>query len=111
MGNWAEEKVAEYLERRGHKIVGRNFKTYLYEIDIVSVKGDRVYFTEVKYRRGDMAGGGLVAIDKKKLAKMRFAAECYMKYHAREMANFSPLLAVADVTGDDYTVKAWFSLD
>lgn len=111
IGKKAEEKVAEYLEQAGHKVIERNFKTYFYEIDIVSVKGDKVYFTEVKYRRSNVAGGGMAAIDKKKLQKMKFAAECFMKYHTREMADYSPLLAVADVTGEDFTVKTWFSLD
>ena len=111
IGNRAEERAAEYLERAGHKIVARNFKTYFYEIDIVSMKGDRVYFTEVKYRRNKVRGGGLMAVDKKKLDKMKFGAECFMKYHKREMADYSPLLAVADVTGDDFAVNAWFPLD
>ncbi|MDO5451533.1 MAG: ribonuclease HII [Candidatus Saccharibacteria bacterium] len=111
VGNRAEEKVAEYLVCEGHRIVARNFKTYFYEIDIVSTKGDKVYFTEVKYRKSDIAGGGIAAIDKKKLQRMKFAAECFMKYHAREMADYSPLLAVADVVGEDFVVRAWFSLD
>lgn len=111
IGGRAEEKVVEYLEKAGHKIVARNFKTYFYEIDIVSVKGDRVYFTEVKYRRNKVRGGGLMAVDKKKLDKMKFGAECFMKYHKREMADHSPLLAVADVAGEDFVVKAWFPLN
>ena len=111
VGNRAEEKVVEDLVREGHKIVARNFRTYFYEIDIVSVKGDRVYFTEVKYRKSDIAGGGIAAIDKKKLQRMKFAAECFMKYHAWEMTDYSPLLAVADVVGEDFVVRAWFSLD
>ena len=110
IGKKAEERVAEYLTNEGHKIVARNFKTYFYEIDIVSVKNDEVYFTEVKYRRSDLAGGGMAAVDQKKLAKMRFAAECYMKYHIRKMANYNPLLAVADVSGDDFEIRDWFAI-
>ena len=110
IGKKAEERVAEYLTNEGHKIVARNFKTYFYEIDIVSVKNDEVYFTEVKYRRSDLAGGGMAAVDQKKLAKMRFAAECYMKYHIRKMANYNPLLAVADVSGDNFEIRDWFAI-
>ena len=110
IGKKAEERVAEYLTNEGHKIVARNFKTYFYEIDIVSVKNDEVYFTEVKYRSSDLAGGGMAAVDQKKLAKMRFAAECYMKYHIRKMANYNPLLAVADVSGDNFEIRDWFAI-
>ena len=110
VGGRAEDEVADYLRGKGHRIVARNFKSYFYEIDIVSVKDDRVYFTEVKYRCSDVAGGGLMAVDRKKLTRMEFAAECFMKYHAREMASYSPLLAVANVAGKDFEVKSWFEL-
>ena len=110
IGKKAEEKVVEYLTRRGHMIVARNFKTYLYEIDIVSVKDGKVFFTEVKYRKSGLMGGGIAAIDQKKLARMEFAAECFMKYHVREMANYDPLLAVADVAGVDFKIRKWFPI-
>ena len=110
VGNQAEEKVAGYLERDGHEIIARNFKTYFYEIDIVSLKDDKVYFTEVKYRKSDVAGGGIAAINKKKIQQMKYAAECFMKYHAREMASYNPLLAVAEVAGRDFEIKTWFPL-
>ena len=110
IGKKAEEKVVEYLTRRGHMIVARNFKTYLYEIDIISVKDGKVFFTEVKYRKSELMGGGIAAIDQKKLARMEFAAECFMKYHVREMANYDPLLAVADVAGVDFKIKKWFPI-
>ena len=109
-GALGEEAVCEYLVRRGHQIVARNFKTYFCEIDIVSTKGDKLYFTEVKYRKSDRAGGGLAAINRQKLHKMKFAAECFLKYHARECANYNPILAAADVTGEDFTVKDWLPI-
>ena len=110
IGKKAEEKVVEYLTRRGHMIVARNFKTYLYEIDIISVKDGKVFFTEVKYRKTGLMGGGIAAIDQKKLARMEFAAECFMKYRAREFGEMEPLLAVADVAGEDFVVREWFEI-
>jgi len=111
VGNRAEEKVAEYLVREGHEVIERNFKTYFCEIDIVSVKGEKIYFTEVKYRKSDVAGGGVAAVDKKKLERMKFAAECYLKFR-RDLANkYSPLLAVAEVMGEDFVVRKWLPLN
>lgn len=109
-GAIGEEAVSKYLVCKGHKIIARNFKTYFYEIDIVSVYGEKIYFTEVKYRKSDVAGGGLAAIDKKKLEKMKFAAECFLKFR-QDLANqYNPLLAVADVIGEDFTVREWLPL-
>lgn len=108
VGAMGEEAVSEYLKRAGHEIIARNFKTYFYEIDIVSVRKGKIYFTEVKYRKNDKAGGGIATIDKKKIRQMEFAAECFLKFHKRECENLDPLLAVAEVAGEDFVVKNWF---
>ena len=107
VGAMGEDAVESYLVTAGHRIVARNFKTYFYEIDIVSVCGSRIYFTEVKYRKNDYAGGGLAAVDKRKLTQMKYAAECFLKYRAREFSEYEPMLAVADVAGEDFEVREW----
>ena len=109
IGGEAEKKVADYLENRGHKIIVRNYKTKLCEIDIISVLNEKIYFTEVKYRKNDYYGGGLNAITKEKLKKMNFAAQSFMK-RRKEFEIYSPLLAVANVTDEDYIVTDWFPL-
>ena len=77
-------------------ILARNYKTKLYEIDIVSSCDGKIYFTEVKTRKNH---SGLFAVDKKKLAKMQFAAECFLKSH-KKYQTLDPLLAVASVDGN-----------
>ena len=109
-GSRAEERVAEYLVGLGQKIVARNFKTKFCEIDIVSVFEGMIYFTEVKYRKSDFRGGGFAAIDFKKQQKMRFAAESFLKFQ-KEFSDFSPLLAVAEVFGDEFKISDWFPLE
>ena len=109
VGRCGENAVVEYLVREGHEIVARNHKTYFYEIDIISVKDNKIFFTEVKYRRNDFAGGGLAAIDEKKQKQMRYAAESFLKFR-QEYSTYDPLLAVADVTGKEFVVKDWFEL-
>lgn len=110
IGNVGEEKVAEYLVKMGHKIVERNFKTRYAEIDIVSVYLDKIYFTEVKYRKNDDFGGGLSAITSEKVRQMEFGVEVFLKFHPK-YKNLQPILAVADVTGTNYEVKEWFALN
>ena len=107
-GMKGEEAVCKYLEKLGHKVLFRNFKTKLYEIDIVSVFRDKIFFTEVKTRSSVNYGGGLGAIDSKKADKMKFAVESFMKFK-KEFGSYSPILAVADVDGD-YNVREWFTL-
>lgn len=106
VGVKGEAAVCEYLEKLGHEVIARNYKTKLYEIDIISVKGDKMYFTEVKTRKNNARGSGLEYITKEKLAKMRFAAECFMKY---KKCDKNPVLAAASVDGN-YKVLDWLAI-
>lgn len=109
VGTVAEDVVADYLERNGHRIIERNWKTKYCEIDIVSRKDETVYFTEVKYRRQQNQGGGFAAMTKKKQQQMAFAANIYVK--AKNLHNKDLLLAAASVTGEPPVVEDWFALD
>lgn len=108
IGDAAENEVAEYLKKRGHEILARNWRTKFCEIDIVSRLGDTVYFTEVKYRKSDLQGGGLAAITTKKQRQMAFAAEYFAVKHGLHAANL--LLAAADVSGRPPHVKGFLEL-
>ena len=111
VGKKGEEVTSNYLTELGHEIVMRNFRTKLCEIDIISIHENKIYFTEVKYRKTNSAGGGLAAINKKKLKQMKFAAECFLNFYSKKCAKLDPLLAVAEVEGEEFIVKDWFLLD
>ncbi|MBR3323923.1 ribonuclease HII [Candidatus Saccharibacteria bacterium] len=99
VGARGEEAACKYLVSCGHEIVVRNFKTRMCEIDIVSLCGSDLYFTEVKTRGSEDFGGGFGAIDKKKLEKMKFAVEVFLKARP-EYKKYNPLLAAASVDGN-----------
>ena len=48
IGRKGEDVACLYLEKRGHTIVDRNFKVKAGEIDVVSRKGQTLFFVEVK---------------------------------------------------------------
>ena len=102
-GDRGEDAVCDYLVESGHEIVARNWKNKFCEIDVISRFNGVLCFTEVKYRR---AGGGLDAIDKKKLEQMRFAAELYLN----ENGGGAAILAAAEVAGDNYQVTDFLVL-
>lgn len=110
LGHKAESIVADYLARQGHQILARNHKTPFYEIDIISTKNDKIYFTEVKYRKSQTRGTSLAQIDRKKLQQMTFAAEAFLKYSPSLKEAYSPLLAAASVSGSNFTLGDWLVL-
>ena len=102
VGKRGEEAVCEYLVQAGHTVVMRNYKTKMCEIDIVSIEGDTVYFTEVKMRKN---GNPLENIDRRKLDKMKLGVEVFMKMWP-EFRMYNPLLAAASVDGE-FEVEEW----
>ena len=109
LGDRGEQVVVDYLVTAGHEIVARNYKTKLFEVDIVSRKDRALYFTEVKYRGSNDFGAGLDFIDQKKQQKMRLSVKGFMEANP-EYADFTPTLAVAAV-GKDFKLEEWFELD
>ncbi|MBF1034751.1 MAG: ribonuclease HII [Candidatus Nanosynbacter sp.] len=108
LGDRGEQVVVDYLVESGHEIVARNYKTKLFEVDIISQKAQMLYFTEVKYRSDHDFGEALDFIDKKKQQKMHLAVAGFLATHP-EYADFTPILAVAAV-GEDFKLEEWFEL-
>ena len=108
LGDRGEQVVVDFLVAAGHEIVARNYKTKLFEVDIISRKNEVLYFTEVKYRSDHDFGEALDFIDKKKQQKMHLAVGGFMATHP-EYADFRPTLAVAAVD-KDFNLEEWFEL-
>ena len=105
IGDKGEQVAADWLAANGHEIIARNWRTRYCEIDIVSVKGEVLYFTEVKYRKNDDFGDGLAAITAKKQRQMRFAAELFLAGKP-ECSGMAAKLLAASVSGDQPAVQA-----
>ncbi len=106
-GDRAEDIVAEYLQRKGHVILERNWRTRFCEIDIISRQGQAMYFTEVKYRKNAKYGDGLAAVTPKKQRQMKFAVELYASGH---LGSNEVVLAAASVTGEHFVVEDWLEI-
>lgn len=110
IGDTGEQVATDWLVADGHEMIARNWRTRYCEIDIVSMKDDVLWFTEVKYRKNDDFGGGLAAITAKKQRQMRFAAELFMTQYPQYEGSDMRLLAVA-VEGSPPVVKGQVILE
>jgi putative endonuclease len=52
LGRLGEQCAADYLTRAGYRLIARNWRCRLGEIDLVALQGDQFVFVEVKTRRG-----------------------------------------------------------
>lgn len=109
-GKKAEIAVARYLKTQNHQILSQNYKTKAYEIDLISIYQDEIFFTEVKYSKNlQCEGSPLVRITPSKQQQMQFAAECFLNGHP-EYQKYTPKLALASVSGPDFQNLDWFTL-
>ncbi len=78
-GDRGEERVAEFLRRQGYRILERNYRCPLGEMDIVAREDKTVVFVEVKTRSSDRFGSPQAAIGPQKQRRMTAVALCYLK--------------------------------
>jgi ribonuclease HII len=97
IGRAAEAVAAEFLVAKGCTVLAQNWRTRWCEIDIVAVRGNIVYFVEVKYRQSAAWGTGLEYVTPKKLRQMHFAAEFWVAKH-RFTGDYQ--LAAIELTGE-----------
>jgi len=77
-GEQAEELAAGFLRRRGYRILHRNYRTRLGEIDLIATERRTVCFVEVKGKRGGDFGPPQSAVTRTKQLHLRRAAKAFL---------------------------------
>jgi putative endonuclease len=78
-GNRGERLAARFLRRQGYRILARQYRTPLGEIDLIAQDGDCVVFVEVKTRRSDQAGHPVEAVTPAKQTQLARLALVFLK--------------------------------
>ena len=78
-GRAGEDAALAAYTRRGYRLIARNWRCRIGELDLVLVRGDILVFCEVKTRRGAGLGGGYEAVTGRKRAKVRAVAEAFLQ--------------------------------
>lgn len=78
-GNLGEDIAVKYLKKKKYKIIDRNYKTNLGEIDIICKKDDVIIFVEVKTMRvGSDYGDPFEKVNYYKAKKLMQNAQLYL---------------------------------
>ena len=81
LGKAGEDCACRELERRGHAILARRYRSRLGEIDIVSRDGETIVFVEVKARTSNRFGEPAEAVTLHKQTRVVAIAEDYLARH------------------------------
>ena len=79
LGAWGEEQAVHYLEKLGMKILERNYRTPVGEIDIVARQRKLLVFVEVKTRRSNAFGTPQEAVGPRKQQQIIRTAQWYLQ--------------------------------
>jgi putative endonuclease len=78
LGLRGEQEAARLLKKRGYKILEKNFRSRLGEVDIVAREGETIVFVEVKTRASENFGSPKEAIDTRKRRRIIRASLDYL---------------------------------
>lgn len=83
LGQKAESLACSHLEQQGLRLITRNFRCRMGEIDLIMQDGSELVFIEVRYRYTNDFGGAISSIDKRKCQKMVKTASYYLQQNAQ----------------------------
>lgn len=115
LGRWGEDEAVHFLRRNGVKILQRNYRTPVGEIDIVAQHRKQLVFVEVKARRTTHYGTPQEAVDERKQRQIIRTAQWYISEHKvdRLQPRFDVIAVMPDLNGQaqiDHVANA-FSVD
>lgn len=115
LGEFGEKVAAYYLEKKGYKILKRNFRIKGGEIDIIAEKGDIIAFVEVKTRTPDFIESGFDAVTLRKKRLIIRASQVYsVKFPHDLQPRFDVVQIIANgrkIVGFNYIENAFDASD
>ena len=105
VGSCYESAAADFLMESGAKILKRNYRCRIGEVDIIALDQDYICFIEVKYRKDDTFGGPEAAVNFAKQRKISKVSAYYLL--TNNMSEFSKIrydVLTIDGTSGAFTI-------
>ena len=107
VGATSEDRAVDFLVKRGYRIVERNYRCKVGELDVIARDGGVLVFVEVRSRRSTEYGSALDAVSWGKRHKVTRVAQNYLMWRRPRFdeARFD----VVAITGEDVVLikDAW----
>ena len=103
-GKTSEIIAANFLKKKGYKILAMNYKNKIGEIDIIAKDKNIIVFVEVKARSSKAFGHPFEAINEQKQWKVRKVAELFLSLNNLMDCN-SRFDAISILGQEDYEIE------
>jgi len=104
-GARAEALCAEHLRRAGLRVIARNWRCRLGELDLIADEAGVTVFVEVRQRSSRRFGGAAESITAAKRARLVAAAKHYLAGRPERSCRFDVMLLDADDPGGIEDIK------
>jgi len=78
IGQAAERKAYYYLQRQGLKLIKRNYRCRMGEIDLIMRDYNAIVFVEVRMRTSSLFGQSIETVHYQKQQRIIKAAQCFL---------------------------------
>jgi putative endonuclease len=101
LGNWGEQRAAEFLEKLGYTILARNFRYGHGEIDLIADDNGVLVFVEVKTQKSEAMGEAFTWVTRKKQRQIGRVALAYLTQNqiADRDCRFDVIAVAKDIGG------------
>lgn len=104
LGRKGEDAAAEFLVKKGYKILKRNWKAGRPEVDIIAEDSNYIIFIEVKTRTEDFLVPPSAAVTREKQRSIIFCADRYIQWNnVRKECRFDVVSVV--FSGDSFSIE------
>ena len=94
IGRWGEAAAAEYLRKKGYKIIAQGYHSRFGEVDLIAANKKFVAFVEVKTRKSASFARAMEYVDANKQRKLAATASLWLSENATKL---QPRLDVIEV--------------
>jgi putative endonuclease len=104
-GSWGEERAARYLRLRAYRILERNYRCRLGEIDLIARRGGFLVFVEVKLRKSDRFGEAREFVGRAKQERILATAQLWLQEHETSLQPRFDVIEIYAPEGPEGRVK------
>ncbi len=116
LGRFGEAETAEYLRKRGYRILAMNYRIRQGEVDVIAADRRYIAFVEVKLRKNDSFAQAREFVTRRKQQRLALAAESWLQENPTRL---QPRFDVAEVyapegAAGEVSIRYWenaFQLD